>query len=70
LVAGDTKLGGSVSVGAAGEEVGDLIMGGKKPLHLPRRLETFHDPISALRLDASLFEPAPKRRKGQMDGLH
>ena len=41
------ELGGSVLVGAAGENVGDLIMGGKKPLHLPRRLEPFHDPLSS-----------------------
>src|SRR3978361_2216835 len=41
------KLGGVVLVGAAGENVGDLLMGGKKPLHLPRRLEPFHDPLSS-----------------------
>src|SRR3954447_17741984 len=41
------KLGGSVLVAAAGENVGDLIMGGKKPLHLPRRLESLHDPLSS-----------------------
>jgi hypothetical protein len=34
-------------VGTAGENVGDLIMGGKKPLHLPRRLEALHDPLSS-----------------------
>ena len=47
MVAGDTKLGGGVLVGAAGENVGNLIMGGKKPLHLPRRLEALHDPLSS-----------------------
>jgi hypothetical protein len=30
-----------------GENVGDLIVDGKKPLHLPRRLEPFHDPLSS-----------------------
>ena len=34
---------------AADENVGDLIMGGKKPLHLPRRLEPLHDPIASSR---------------------
>jgi hypothetical protein len=37
------KLRGGVLVGAAGEDVGDLIMGGEKPLHLSRRLEALHD---------------------------
>jgi hypothetical protein len=39
------KLLGGVLVGAAGENVGDLIMGGQKPLHLPRRLEPLHNPL-------------------------
>ena len=30
---------------AAGKDVGDLVMGGKKPLHLPRRLEALHEPL-------------------------
>ena len=30
-----------------GRNVGDLIMDGKKPLHLPRRLETLQDPLSS-----------------------
>ncbi len=34
-------------VAAAGENVGDLIVGGKKLLHLPRRLEPLHDPLSS-----------------------
>jgi hypothetical protein len=41
------KLGGGVLVGAAGENVGDLIVGGKKPLHLPRRLVALHDPLAS-----------------------
>jgi hypothetical protein len=36
LTAGGMKPGGGVLVGAAGEEVGDLIVDGEKPLHLPR----------------------------------
>ena len=41
------KLRRGVLVGAAGENVGDLIMDGKKSLHLPRRLESLHDPLSS-----------------------
>jgi hypothetical protein len=41
------KLGGGVLAGAGGEDVGDLVMGGKKPLHMPRRLEALHDPLSS-----------------------
>jgi hypothetical protein len=47
LTAGGMKPGGAVVVWAVGEEVGDLIMDGKKPLHLPRRFEPFHDPLSS-----------------------
>jgi hypothetical protein len=43
----DTKFGGGVLIGAAGENVGDLIVGGKKPLHLPWRLEALHDSLSS-----------------------
>jgi hypothetical protein len=32
-----------------GKNVGDLIMDGKKPLHLPWRLEPLHDPLSPSR---------------------
>jgi hypothetical protein len=35
----------SLLVGAAGENVGNLIMSGKKSLHLPRRFEARHDPL-------------------------
>ncbi len=41
------RRGGGVLIGAAGEDVGDLIMDRKKPLHLSRRLEPFHDPLSS-----------------------
>jgi hypothetical protein len=41
------KLRGGVLVGAAGENVSDLIMGRKKPLHLPRRLEPLKISIEA-----------------------
>jgi IS1 family transposase len=34
---------------AAGENVGNLIVGGEKPLHLTRRLEALHDPLSSAR---------------------
>jgi hypothetical protein len=42
-------------VGAAGENVSDLIMSGKKPLHLPRRLEPLHDPLSSSRRLAGIL---------------
>src|ERR1700748_3068102 len=41
------KLSGGVLVGTAGENIGDLIVGGKKPLHLPRRLVALHDPLAS-----------------------
>jgi hypothetical protein len=47
LTADGMKLGGGILVGAAGENVGDLIVGGKKPLHLPQRLEALHGPLSS-----------------------
>jgi hypothetical protein len=46
-VTGGMKLGGGVLLGTAGEEIGDLIMNGQKPLHLPRRFEPLHDPLSS-----------------------
>jgi hypothetical protein len=36
-------------IGVASENVGDLIMDGKESLHLPWRLEAFHDPLSSSR---------------------
>src|SRR5271169_844220 len=41
-----SEVGGGVVVSAAGEKVGELVMGGKEALHLPRRLEPLHDPLS------------------------
>jgi hypothetical protein len=43
------KRGGGVLVGAEGENVVDLIVGAKKPLHLPWRLEPFHSPLASSR---------------------
>jgi hypothetical protein len=48
LTAGRTRLGGGVLVRGSEEKVGDLIMGGKKPLRLPRRLEPLYNPLSSL----------------------
>src|SRR4051812_45795208 len=51
------KLDGGVLAGAAGENVGDLIMDGQKPLHLPRRLEALHDPLSSSRWLVGILRP-------------
>jgi hypothetical protein len=51
------KLRGGLLVGAAGENVGDLIMDGKKPLHLPRRLEPLHDSLSSSRRLVRILRP-------------
>jgi hypothetical protein len=52
------KLCDGVLVGAGGKNVGDLIMGGKKPLHLPPgRLEAFHDPLSSSRRLVGVLRP-------------
>jgi hypothetical protein len=42
---GGRELGGGIGVGAAGENVSDLIVDGQKPLHLARRLEPLNDPL-------------------------
>ncbi len=47
LCAAGPKVCGGVVVSAAGENVGDLVMGGKEALNLPRRLEPLHDPLSS-----------------------
>ena len=47
MTAGGTKPGGGIVVAAARENVGDLIMGRKKPLRVARRLEPLHDPLSS-----------------------
>jgi hypothetical protein len=41
-----------------GKTVGDLVMGGKEALDLPRRLEPLHDPLS--------FGPALGSRRGDL----
>src|ERR1700758_4997905 len=51
------KLGGGLLVGAAGENIGDLIVGGKKPLHLPRRLVALHDPLASSGRLMGVFGP-------------
>src|SRR5271166_6173388 len=52
-----TKVGGGVLVWPAGENIGNLIMDGKKPLHLPRRLEPLHDPLSSSRRLVGILGP-------------
>ena len=44
-------------VSAAGEKVGELVMGGKEALHLPRRLEPLHDPLSSSGRLMGVFGP-------------
>jgi hypothetical protein len=44
-------------VSAAGENVGDLVMGGKEALNLPRRLEPLHDPLSSSGRLMGIFGP-------------
>ena len=51
------KLGGDVLGWASGENISDLIMDGKEPLHLPRRLEAFHDPLSSSGRLVGIFRP-------------
>jgi hypothetical protein len=41
------KRGCGVLVGAAGEDIGDLIVDGKKLLRLAWRFEAFHDALSS-----------------------
>src|SRR6266404_6088173 len=42
---------------AAGENVRDLVMGGKEALNLPRRLEPLHDPLSSSGRLMGVFGP-------------
>jgi hypothetical protein len=66
------EFGSSVWIGVASENVVDLIMDGKKPLHLSWRLEALHDPLSSSRrLVRILFRVSPSQRKpeaAQLDG--
>jgi hypothetical protein len=43
------EFGSSVWIGVASENVGDLIMDGKKSLPLSWRFEALHDPLSSSR---------------------
>src|SRR5437764_1386431 len=54
------RTGGSVVVSAAGADVGDLAMGGKGALHLPRRFEPLHDPLSRSGRLMRIFGPVIK----------
>src|SRR6478736_544598 len=51
------KVCGGVVVSAAEENVGDLVMGGKEALDLPRRLEPLHDPLSSSGRLMGVFGP-------------
>src|SRR5207248_8054846 len=44
-------------VSAAGENVGELVMSGKKALNVPRRLEPLHDPLSSSGRLMGVFGP-------------
>ena len=57
LGAARPEVGGGVVVSAAGEKVGELVMGGKEALHLPRRLEPLHDPFSSSGRLIGVFGP-------------
>src|ERR1700730_16144648 len=48
---------GGVAVSAAGENVGDLVIGGKEALNLPRGLEPLHDPLSSSGRLMGVFGP-------------
>src|SRR5712671_4615553 len=57
LGAAEPKVRGGVVVSAAGENVRDLVMGGKEALNLPRRLEPLHDPLSSSGRLMGVFGP-------------
>src|SRR5437667_4008365 len=57
LGAAGPEVCGGVVVSAAGEHIGDLIMGGKEGLNLPRRLEPLHDPLSSSGRLMGVFGP-------------
>jgi len=53
----DPEVGGSVVVSATGEKVGELVMGGKEALNVPRRLEPLHDPLSSSSCSTGFSNP-------------
>src|SRR5712675_1091603 len=57
LGAAGPKVRGGVVVSTAGENVGDLVMGGKEALNLPRRLEPLHDPLTSSGRLMGVFGP-------------
>src|SRR5438874_12701948 len=57
LGAAGPEVCGGVVVSAAGEHIGDLIMGGEEALNLPRRLEPLHDPLSSSGRLMGVFGP-------------
>src|SRR5438270_11335906 len=57
LCAAGPEVCGGVVVSAAGEYIGDLIMGGEEALNLPRRLEPLHDPLSSSGRLMGVFGP-------------
>src|SRR5438045_9040321 len=57
LGAAGREVCGGVGVSAAGEDVGDLIMGGEEALNLPRRFEPLHDPLSSSGRLMGVFGP-------------
>src|SRR6202030_438075 len=57
LGAAGPEVGGGVVVSAAGEKVGELVMGGKEALNVPRRLEPLHDPLSSSGRLMGVFSP-------------
>jgi hypothetical protein len=51
------EVGGRVVVSAAGERVGERVMGGKEALNVPRRLETLHDALTSCGSIDGSFRP-------------
>ena len=47
----------AVVVSAAGEKVGELVMGGKEALNVPRRLEMLHDALTSYGSIDESFRP-------------
>jgi hypothetical protein len=57
--------------GRRAENVGDLMMGRQKPLHLPWRLESLHDPLSSSGRLMGILRPVVKAFVlAVLDGRH